>query len=142
MLHLSGVYGRCREAGSCRKPVSLSGGSAVLSSAPSSSLLGTPNESFALKNLSGFHHLAVSEASQDDSGQLHSEGLTVPLSDPEPSVRLGDVPVHVKVPRDFGEGELRSFQFFAEDDLAAQAGVLLEQRGHVQHVILPRRRGQ
>lgn len=53
------------------------------------------------------------------------------------SVGLGHMAVHVEVPGDLGEGEFSSFQLRREHNLAAQPGVLLEEGGHVQHVVLP-----
>lgn len=53
------------------------------------------------------------------------------------SVRLGDMAVHIEVPGDLGQGEFSPFQLGCQRDLAAQPGVLLEEGGHVQHVILP-----
>ena len=53
------------------------------------------------------------------------------------SVGLGDVAIHIEVPGDLGQGEFGPFQLRSQHDLAAQPGVLLEERGHIQHVVLP-----
>lgn len=58
------------------------------------------------------------------------------------SVGLGNMAVHVEVPGDLGQGEFSPFKFRRQYDLAAQPGVLLEEGGHVQHVILPGQGGQ
>ena len=53
------------------------------------------------------------------------------------SVGLGDVAIHIEVSGDLGQGEFGPFQFRRQHDLAAQPGVLLEEGGHIQHVVLP-----
>lgn len=45
--------------------------------------------------------------------------------------------IHVEVAGGFGQRELDALQLLGQDDLAAQAGVLLQTGRHVQHVILP-----
>lgn len=66
-----------------------------------------------------------------------SEMVQLPIS-----VGLGDMAVHVEVPRDLGQGEFSPFQLRSQYNLAAQPGVLLEEGGHVQHVVLPGQGGQ
>lgn len=45
--------------------------------------------------------------------------------------------VHIEVPGDLGHGQLHAVKLPSEDDLASQAGVLLQHGRHVQHVVLP-----
>lgn len=69
-------------------------------------------------------------------GWCHSAGGGVPPP-PPPSVGFGDVPVHVEVAGDLGEDEVSPLQLRCQQDLAAQAGILLQQRGLVQQVVFP-----
>lgn len=54
-----------------------------------------------------------------------------------PSVRGGDMTINIEVASDLGQGELNAIQLRGEDNLTAQAGVLLKHWSHVQHIILP-----
>lgn len=51
-------------------------------------------------------------------------------------MRLWFVSVHVKVPRGLRQLQLQPFELLRQRDLTAEAGVLLQERGHIEQIVL------